>query len=128
MERLDETSYWRRRRTGSLPVRRLIGRRSVLRGGGLGLAGLAGAALIGCEDDEEPVVETPAATPPPAAPTRSPARNEARIYDGPIPATAAEMNPAANARRGGTLRMRYLEPPHLDINRTLSCTTYHPLS
>ena len=24
--------------------------------------------------------------------------------------------------------MRYLEPPHLDINRTLSCTTYHPLS
>lgn len=24
--------------------------------------------------------------------------------------------------------MRYLEPEHLDINRTLSCTTYHPLS
>ena len=24
--------------------------------------------------------------------------------------------------------MRYLEPPHLDINRTLACTTYHPLS
>ena len=128
MERLDETSYWRRRRTGSSPARRVIHRRSVLRGGGLGLAGLAGAALIGCEDDEEPAVETPAATPPPAAPTRSPARNEARIYDGPIPATTAELNPAANARRGGTLRMRYLEPPHLDINRTLSCTTYHPLS
>jgi peptide/nickel transport system substrate-binding protein len=24
--------------------------------------------------------------------------------------------------------MRYLEPPHMDINRALSCATYHPLS
>ncbi len=128
MERLDETSYWRRRRVGNSPARRVVRRRSILRAGGLGLAGLAGAALIGCEGDDEAIVETPAATRPPASPTQSSARNRPRIYDGPIPATTAERNPAANARRGGTLRMRYLEPPHLDINRTLSCTTYHPLS
>jgi peptide/nickel transport system substrate-binding protein len=50
-----------------------------------------------------------------------------KLHDGPLPATAAELDPAG-AKRGGTLRMRYLEPGHLDINRTLSCTTYHPLS
>ena len=118
-----ERGFWRRR----LPGQRALGRRALLRAGGLGLAGMAGAALLGCDgdgDEEAP----PATAPPTASPTPPPVRNEARRYDGPIPATPAERRPATNAQRGGTLRMRYLEPPHLDINRTLSCTTYHPLS
>ncbi|MPZ97824.1 MAG: hypothetical protein GEU80_00580 [Dehalococcoidia bacterium] len=40
---MSET-YWQRHR---------LGRRALIRGGGVGIAGLAGAALIGCGDDEE---------------------------------------------------------------------------
>jgi peptide/nickel transport system substrate-binding protein len=36
--------------------------------------------------------------------------------------TPAETDPMANARRGGTLLARYLDPPSMDFNRTLSCT------
>ncbi len=43
-----------------------VSRRNVLRGGLIGGAGLAAAALIGCGDDDE---EEPAATPPPPTPT-----------------------------------------------------------
>ncbi len=46
----EQTNYW---------TRRLISRRGALRGGGLGLAGLAGAALIGCSGDDDPTA-TPA--------------------------------------------------------------------
>jgi peptide/nickel transport system substrate-binding protein len=120
VEARDEQSFWSRR----------VGRRSMLRAAGMGAAGLTAAALLGCSgddgegDDATPAVQ-PTASPEPTVP---PDRNEPRFYSGPIPATSAEKNPQARAKRGGTLRMRYLEPPHLDINRTLSCTTYHPLS
>jgi len=129
-----ETNYWTGRR---------IGRRTVMRGSGLGLAGLAGAALIGCGgDDEEPSESRgtgglAGATPPPAvtqatsaADTPVPAdqvRITPGLYDGPIPATAAEMNPGVNAKRGGILLGRYLDPPRMDLSRTLSCTIYHTL-
>ena len=51
----EERNYWTRRR---------ISRRTALRGAGLGVAGLAGAALIGCgdDDDEAAPVTAPAAT------------------------------------------------------------------
>ncbi len=120
----------RRRDRGSRPAtgRRPIGRRALLRGAAAGLAGLGGAALLACSgDDEQPARRVPAAASP-TPPTSPPSRNATGIHDGPIPASVAELDPRANAKRGGTLRMRYLEPPHLDINRTLSCTTYHPLS
>lgn len=105
--------------------RRIIGRRSVLRAAATGLAGLAGAALLGCSEEMEQV-ET--VQPTRLAPTPTPWRNKPGIHDGPVPTAIPEFDPRVNAKRGGTLRMRYLEPPHLDINRTLSCTTYHPLS
>ena len=44
------------------------------------------------------------------------------FYDSPIPPTAAELDPMANHRPGGTLVAQYLDPPRMDINRTLSCT------
>ena len=49
-----DSNYWTRHR---------VSRRGVLRGGALSVAGLAGAILIGCGDDED---ETPAATAAPA--------------------------------------------------------------
>ncbi|MFN8638913.1 MAG: ABC transporter substrate-binding protein [Dehalococcoidia bacterium] len=36
--------------------------------------------------------------------------------------TPAETDPLANGRYGGTLLNRYLDPPSMDFNRTLSCT------
>jgi len=127
------TNYWTGRR---------LDRRTVMRGGGLGLAGLAGAALIGCGgDDDAPGSGTGAlsgATPPPAVTQAAPAgdtpvpADQVRLvpghYDGPVPPSAAERNPAVNAKRGGVLLGRYLDPPRMDLARTLSCTIYHTLN
>lgn len=42
------------------------------------------------------------------------------IYNEPVAATAAELDPANNAKYGGTLLTRYLDPPRMDLNRTIS--------
>ncbi|MSQ41502.1 MAG: ABC transporter substrate-binding protein [Dehalococcoidia bacterium] len=63
---MHESNYW---------TKKSVGRRAVLRGSGLGIAGLAGAALIGCGSGEEAAPATAAtaataatgATPAPAA-------------------------------------------------------------
>ncbi|GMU40757.1 MAG: hypothetical protein AMXMBFR23_16230 [Chloroflexota bacterium] len=126
-----ETTYWNRRR---------VGRRTVIRGAGLGVAGLAGAALIGCGggDDEEEAsggltgttleataIATEAnATPVPADQVRV----KPGLYDGPVPPSAAELNPGINAKMGGVLKWTYLDPPRMDLSRTLSCTIFHTLT
>jgi len=132
------TNYW---------TRRAISRRAAIRGTGVGIAGLAGAALIGCGSDDDGDA-TPAATaqgagaggiaavtatatatmdanatPVPADQVRVPPG----LYNSPVPPSAAEMNPEVNAKYGGTLLMRYLDPPRMDINRTLSCTIYETM-
>ena len=128
-------NYWTRRR---------VGRRAALRGAGLGVAGLAGAALIGCGDgdgDPEPtategaaisqqMTATAVATEAAAAATPVPAdqvRVTPGVYDGPVPPSAAELNPMINAKRGGVAKLRYLDPPRMDLSRTLSCTIYNTL-
>jgi len=135
---MDQRNYWTRRR---------LGRRSMLRGAGLTGVGLAGAALIGCGGDDDSDGDGggggggSTAT---AAPTTDSSgggggggggriEGDARlvtpgIYDGPVGPSAAEMDPANNAVYGGTLLERYLEPPRMDLNRTLSCTIYHTLN
>ncbi|MEZ4501297.1 MAG: ABC transporter substrate-binding protein [Dehalococcoidia bacterium] len=118
--------YWASRR---------VSRRSALRGAGLGFAGLAGAALIGCgSDDEEPTATATAAGTGTPAGGETPSgggggavpADQVRVppgrYDGWPAPTPAEMDPLANGRYGGTLVHRYLDPPHMDFNRTLSCT------
>jgi len=117
------TGYWNRTR---------IDRRGALRGIGVATAGVAGAALLGCggEDPPTPAVGTaPSTTAPAATPGTAgmpvPAdqvRVPPGVYEGHIPPTAAELDPMTNARRGGTLLVRYLDPPHMDFSRTLSCT------
>jgi peptide/nickel transport system substrate-binding protein len=127
-----------------------VGRRSVIRGASLGLTGLAGAALIGCGGEEGggrgagggQVGATaarggltvggtaPAATPASGATPVPPdqVRVKPGLYEGPVGASPAEANPMVNAKPGGTLRLRYLDPPRMDLNRTLSCTIYHTLN
>jgi ABC-type transport system substrate-binding protein len=78
----EQRNYWTRRR---------ISRRAALRGVGLGVAGLAGAALIGCGDDDD---EEPAAAQATAAPTQAAAETQA---------AAAEPQVAA-PKRGGIFR------------------------
>ncbi len=129
-----ETTYWSRQ----------LSRRGVLRGAGLGVAGLAGAALIGCGggDGEDggttsgtqagvQLTATAIATQADAAATPVPAdqvRVTPGIYQGPIPPSAAELNPGVNAVYGGVSKMVYLDPPRMDIARTLSCTIYTTLA
>jgi len=135
-----ETNYWTRAR---------VGRRSVIRGAGLGLTGLAGAALIGCGGgDDDGNGGTPATGGqvgqqlPPSTATAAggdgggsggavPAdqvRAVPGLYDGPLGPTAAELDPGANAKFGGVAHMLYLDPPRMDLSRTLSCTIYTTLA
>ncbi|TAK79211.1 MAG: ABC transporter substrate-binding protein [Dehalococcoidia bacterium] len=125
-----DSNYW----TGR------VSRRTALRGTGVGLVGLAAAALIGCggkKADTGPTTgeanrlqdatkggaagkaET-GGTPVP----KDQVRVKPGLYEGPAPASAAERNPKANAKYGGTLKMRYLDPPRMDLSRTLSCTIF----
>jgi len=128
------TSYWSRRAS----------RRNVLRGAGLGAAGLAGAALIGCGGDDEEGGATPqtgaqvgqqltqtAVATASANDTPVPAdqvRVVPGIYTGPVPPSPAELNPGLNAKYGGVSKMLYLDPPRMDLSRTLSCTIYTTLA
>jgi len=82
-------------------------RRAVLRGAGLGVAGLAGAALIGCGsgDDEAPAGSAT------TAPAASPA------------AGAATQAASGGPRPGGTLTIRGYDPAGWDSQKFLSYTT-----
>lgn len=83
-----------RARPGSAIARR-ISRRSLLRAGGLGLAGLAGAALLGCAAEEAGVTVT-ASTPTPLL----------------TPSPTVEATPTPVARRlDGTLRVHLAAAP-----------------
>ena len=51
-------------------------------------------------------------------------------YEKKIAASQEELDEAKTAKRGGTLKARYLEPPHFDAALNFSCTIYdtHELS
>lgn len=131
----ERGNYWTRGR---------VSRRTMLRGASFAGAGLAGAALIGCGGDDDDPTATPDNGGGGGGGATSTATNggggggggvspdQVRltpgIYQGHVPASAAEADPANNAKYGGTLLTRYLEPPRMDLNRTLSCTIYHTLN
>lgn len=128
----ERGNYWTRGR---------VSRRTMLRGASVAGAGLAGAALIGCGGDDDPTA-TPGAGGGGGGATATPGggggggggvpadqvRLTPGIYEGHVGPSAAEADPANNAKYGGTLVTRYLEPPRMDMNRTLSCTIYHTLN
>ncbi len=94
---VEESSYWTRRR---------VSRRTALRGAGLGIAGLTGAALIGCGGDDDDTV-APVATQAPAATAAAAAAT----------ATAAPTQEAKDEgpQSGGTLTLiRVGDPPSID--------------
>ena len=97
-----------------------LSRRTVLRGGVIGGAGLAAAALIGCGDDDEeapvataaptaPPTATPTRTPPPTAPAEVigefPRRSQSEIEQ-----AVADMNKQAEID-GSPYPYAYLDPP-----------------
>lgn len=91
----------------------------------MGTTGVMAAALVGCGGEDDPAEGSPASTSTGAGGAQSPAgevRIAPGIYDGTIAPTAAEADPLTYGRHGGTLLTRYLDPPHMDFNRTLSCT------
>ncbi|MFN8639120.1 MAG: hypothetical protein U0360_06600 [Dehalococcoidia bacterium] len=116
---MTEGNYWTR----------AVSRRSLGRSAGLGIVGLASAALFGCGTaPATPAAEiTARAGGTPAVTSKGKvSADQVRVkpgtYDGSPPPSPAEQDPLANGRYGGTLLTRYLDPPHMDFNRTLSCT------
>ncbi|TAJ17090.1 MAG: ABC transporter substrate-binding protein [Dehalococcoidia bacterium] len=124
-----ESNYW----AGRVP------RRTALRGAGIGLAGLGAAALIGCgskksdsgsstgdasrlQDNKGGAVSKAeeGGTPVP----KDQVRVKPGLTEGPQPASAAERNPKVNAKYGGIIKRRYLDPPRMDLSRTNSCTIF----
>ena len=120
--------------------RTFIGRRALLRGSVLGAAGLATAALIGCDDDDDeapPAAATPTAAPAqatptaaaatataaPATPTATPAAaTPARATATVAPQATATPTQAATtaedeAKRGGKMSWAQNTTAHLDIHQ-----------
>ena len=92
------SNYWQRR----------VSRRAMIRGAGVGIAGLAGAALIGCGGDDDDEVTTAATTAPTAAPSGGAAAT----------ATAAPAEVVSAIKRGGTLLPAVRsDPTELDPHR-----------
>ncbi len=77
---MAENTYWSRFTTGR------VSRRTLMRGAGLGVAGLAGAALVGCGGDDDPAPATSTAA-------------------APVAVTAAPS--AKQPKRGGTYRLGF---------------------
>jgi ABC-type transport system substrate-binding protein len=115
---MDERGYWQRR----------VSRRTALRGAGIAMGGLVGAALVGCGGGDEDTTSTAPVQRPAegvavgVAPSDDGVRIRPGTYTDPVPPTPAEQDPLKNGRYGGTVLARYLDPPHMDFNRTLSCT------
>ena len=103
---MTETNYWTR------PAGQRISRRGLLRSGALLGAGVAGAALIGCGDDED--TSTPTAT--------AAAGGGGTTATGTAVATGTPAAPAAGEpRRGGTITsLKSREPLSFDPYLTLT--------
>ncbi len=85
---MDESIYW---------ARRHVSRRGLIRGGGLGLMGLAGAALLGCSGDD---ADTPAGS------------STATTIAGGGSAAATATGEASGVKYGGTLLTGSADDPN----------------
>lgn len=90
---------------------RRLSRRTVLRGATLGAAGLAGAVLLGCgDDDDESVREDAGSTPQPGATTAQPAATVASRPGGKLTIAVADLGTEnTDPTLGGTAAKIYLE-------------------
>ena len=104
------------RERGNYSSHNRISRRGALRGAGLGVAGLAGVALFGCGGDDgeggggTTATAASGGTGTAAAGGGALPSDQIRIapgaYENSIPPTPGELDPANNARYGGTLMAR----------------------
>ena len=106
---------------------RSVSRRTALRGAGAGLAGLAGAALIGCSGGGGGGAKTEAPT---GGSSAAVASGQAKLkpgqtYTGIFP-TSTEQDPIKNGKKGGTYKFRIFDSPHMDFNKILSSTVNTP--
>jgi ABC-type transport system substrate-binding protein len=109
---VTDTNFWTGRR---------ISRRAALRGAGLGVAGLAGAALIGCGDDDDDAPAAPAAT---QAATQATAQATAAPTQAAAQATAAPTEQTVSIKRGGIQKYQTGgDPPSTDPYGNLSYQT-----
>ena len=98
-------------------------RRAMLRGGTLEMAGLVGAALIGCGGESKTAAPTQAAATGAAGQSGvakgKASADQVRVkpgtYQGAPPPTPAELDPLANGRYGGTLVHYYLDPLQVTV-------------
>lgn len=112
----SESNYWHRL------ARRRLSRRQVLRAATLG-GGLLAAAAFGCggRDGSAGRGTTGGRT---VAEAGSVEAIQPGHYERHLAASQEELNPAQYAKRGGTLRFQYLDPPHFDAALSYSCTLY----
>jgi ABC-type transport system substrate-binding protein len=80
---IEQRNFWQKTAGGR------VSRRAALRGAGLGIAGLAGAALIGCGDDDEATTTAATPTPASAATAAAAAATEAPGAMGPLRGNAS---------------------------------------
>jgi peptide/nickel transport system substrate-binding protein len=104
----EEANFWTQRR---------VSRRAALRGAGVGVAGLAGAALIGCGDDDD---EEEAAA---AQATTAPGATQAAGAATAAPTQAAAATPEGPQSGGTYIYARTGDPPTLDPYGNLSYLT-----
>jgi len=107
--------YWSRAR------RRRLSRRQIL---GSAAAGGAGLALAACAQAPSKPAGSPTTGGKAAGQAGAADKIAAGHYEKVLAASKEELNAAQNAKRGGTLKVQYLDPPHFDIALSYSCTLY----
>lgn len=110
----------RRRRTGRLSRRSVLGLWA-----GMGGAAAFAAACGGSKDKGEQQAGGEASTGGTVAgQSGAVAKIQPGHYEKQLAASQEELNAKETARRGGSIRFRYLDPPHFDAAAAYSCTLY----
>lgn len=122
---MADTGYWGH---GQLARR---GRRAVLRAGALGAAGLSAAWIAACGGSGGKKGGTDSGSAGDATTGGQVAQQSGAVakiapghYEKQLAASQEELNAATTAKRGGVIKMRYLDPPHFDASKAFSCTLY----
>ncbi len=104
---------------GGWPRRRLLQ---------VGLPAGAAAFVIACGGSSKSVKEDQASVPSTGGKVGGESGSVAKLtaghYEKRLAASQEELDAAKNVKRGGTMKFRYLDPPHFDAAKGYSCTIY----
>jgi peptide/nickel transport system substrate-binding protein len=101
--------------------RRRVSRRQIL---GTAAVGGAGLALAACGKPSTTNTGAPTTGGKVGGQAGSVDKIAPGHYERSLPASKEELNAAQNAKRGGTAKILYLDPPHFDAALSYSCTLY----